>query len=32
LELFGESLSKAIADEGIRVNLEIQKISAELKK
>ncbi len=30
--ILNQSLSKAIADEGIRVNLEIQKISAELKK
>ena len=30
--ILNQSLSKAIADEGIRVNLEIQKISAELNK
>jgi hypothetical protein len=30
--ILNQSLSKAIADEGIRVNFEIEKISAELKK
>ncbi len=30
--ILNQSLSKAIADEGIRVNFEIEKITAELKK
>ena len=30
--ILNQSLSKAIADEGIRVNFEIEKINAELKK
>ena len=30
--ILNQSLSKAIADEGTRVNFEIEKINAELKK
>jgi hypothetical protein len=30
--MLNQSLSKAIADEGTRLNFEIEKINAELKK